>query len=602
MSLILLSVIAPVIVGPALVLVPASVRRAIMLLYIAGLFGLSFYLLTGAELGGVTLFRSPFQMETGLALLSFNEHIYSNIAAFGFLFVGAAGLLYALDVSSPGEQAFSIVAIASAVGVAFADNFLTLLFFWECLTISTTLLIFLRKTPHAVNMAYRVLFFSLVSGFSMTVGIVLQYSATGTFALMYPQAGLVFFIFGIGIKTAFLPVHLWVPWGYPSASFPSSVLLAALSTKVGVYAVARVLPPMEFINVMGALMAIFAVTFALLQSDLRRLLSFHIISQVGYMVAGVGLGVSYGVDGGMLHLVNHMIYKALLFMSAGALIYAVGTENLHDLHPHEHGHHAEPVEHEKTRLHYYEESKRVRTLWKALPIAFIGALAGALAISGTPFFNGYVSKYLIKKAMYGVNPAEWLLLVAGVGTSLSFAKFVYFGFIKAEGIVLRSLRTSMQAAIVILSLSCLVTGIWPQLLAQVLPYGSSLDVYSAAGIRAALQIIGIGIIAFIIVSPLLARELPKITFPFSVKIVIEGGFSSAYKEFFKGISEMLKGAPLGGMRFLQSLDYNAGKTAKSRVFNFLNIDLNVLMVIGMLAIALVFLFYLQFGVVGFVGW
>ena len=156
------------------------------------------------------------------------------------------------------------------------------------------------------------LVFSLVSGFLLTVGILLQYNAAGTFELMYPIAGLPFFILGIGIKTAFLLLHFWVPWGYPAASFPCSVLLAALCTKVGVYAVARVLPPSPFINIMGACMAIVAVTLALLQSDLRKLLSYHIISQVGYMVAGVGLGTSIGIDGGLLHLVNHMIYKALL--------------------------------------------------------------------------------------------------------------------------------------------------------------------------------------------------------------------------------------------------------------------------------------------------
>ena len=384
-------------------------------------------------------------------------------------------------------------------------------------------------------MAYRMLFFSLMSGFSLLVGIVLQYNATGTFELMYPEAGLFFFILGIGIKTAFLPLHFWVPWGYPAASFPCSALLAALCTKVGVYAVARVLPPSDFINTMGACMAIFAVIMALLQSDLRRLLSYHIISQVGYMVAAVGLGAAISVDGGLLHLVNHMIYKALLFMSAGALIFAVGTEDLHELH--------NPAEKPKT-------AAGKAALWKAMPIAFIGALVGALAISGTPLFNGYVSKYLIKSAMHGTNPAEWLLMVASVGTALSFSKFVYFGFIKGRGKVQRKLPFSMQAAIVALSASCIITGIWPQLLAPVLPHGTSLEVYSAEGIKTALLLVALGIVVFILSARALEKEI-KLTLPFEVRLVVKDTFYSTGQRMLKALEDFRIAAYRSVFRFLQ---------------------------------------------------
>jgi multicomponent Na+:H+ antiporter subunit D len=137
------------------------------------------------------------------------------------------------------------------------------------------------------------------------------------------------------------------------------------------------------------------------------------------MVAAVAVGTYKSVDAGLLHLVNHMLYKALLFMSAGSLIYSTGTGNVHDL------------------LHQGEEGGGARQpVWKALPVAAIGAVVGALAIAGTPLFNGYVSKYLLKKAMYHGGLPETMLLVAGVGTSISFCKFVYFGFIKPR-VVLR---------------------------------------------------------------------------------------------------------------------------------------------------------------------
>ena len=174
---------------------------------------------------------------------------------------------------------------------------------------------------------------------------------------LFPVAGLTFFILGIGIKTAFLPLHLWVPWGYPAASFPCSVLLAALCTKVGVYAVARLLPPGNLIYIMGACMAIYAVIAALLQNDLRHLLSYSNISKVGFMVCGVGIGVPLAIDGGFLFLIHHMFYKALLFMCAGALIYTVGTENFQKLQHREEA----PV-----------GEKGPSPLWKALPVALSG--------------------------------------------------------------------------------------------------------------------------------------------------------------------------------------------------------------------------------------
>ncbi|MDO9535805.1 MAG: proton-conducting transporter membrane subunit, partial [Bacillota bacterium] len=314
------------------------------------------------------------------------------------------------------------------------------------------------------------------------------YAATGSLLIAVPAAGLPFFIIGIGMKSVFLPLHIWLPWSYPSASFASSVVLAGLTTKVGVFAVARILPPHQAIAVMGACMAIFGATCALLQSDLRRLLSYHIISQVGFMVAGVGLGSHYSVDGGLLHLVNHMLYKALLFMSAGALIYTTGKHDLHDFHED-------------------EKKTNIPPIWLTVPVATLGAVIGALAISGTPLFNGFVSKYLLKKAVHGVSPVEYMLIVAGVGTSISFCKFVYFGFIKGRARVTREITSSMRAAILALSGLCILFGIWPQLLSQLLPYSTSLSIYSLKGAWASLQIILIGIFVFTLIARVLERGI-----------------------------------------------------------------------------------------------
>ncbi|MDO9535808.1 MAG: proton-conducting transporter membrane subunit [Bacillota bacterium] len=487
-SLALLPVIAPLIVSPVLLFISDRWRRTLLFVYLLGMILVAVYILSGAELGSLSLLTSTFGDGSGMAPLFFSEHPYGKIAAFGFILVGAFALLYGLEVAKPSEQAVSVAAIGSAVGIAFSGNFLTLFIFWEMLTITVAGLIMLQGTPKALSMGYRFLLLQLGGGLCLFLGIMQHYAATGSLLIAVPAAGLPFFIIGIGMKSVFLPLHIWLPWAYPTASFASSVVLAGLTTKVGVFAVARILPPHQFIAVMGASMALFGVTCALLQSDLRRLLSYHIISQVGFMVAGVGLGSHYSVDGGLLHLVNHMLYKALLFMSAGALIYTTGKHDLHDFHED-------------------EETKNIPQIWLTVPVAALGAVIGALAISGTPLFNGFVSKYLLKKAVHGVSPVEWMLMVAGVGTSISFCKFVYFGFIKGRARVTREITSSMRAAILALSGLCILFGIWPQLLSQLLPYGTSLSIYSLKGAWAALQIILIGIFVFTLIARVLERGI-----------------------------------------------------------------------------------------------
>ena len=533
MGLLLFAVFAPVFVAPALLLLSAQWRKYLLLAYLAGMFSLAVYILTGAELGTVSLMTSTFKEASGMSPLYFAEHPYGKIAAFGFLLVGSLALLYGLEVAKASEQAAAIVAMGSAVAIAFAGNFLTMFIFWEMLTISTAGIIIFNGTKESQRMGFRFLLFQLAGGLILFLGIMQNYYATGTFLLAKPEAGLTFFMIGIGVKAVFLPLHVWLPWGYPSASFPSSVVLAGLTTKVGVYGVARILAPNESIVLMGACMAIFGASCAILQSNLRRLLSYHIISQVGYMVAGAALASKYGVDGSLLHLVNHMLYKALLFMSAGAIIYASGKEDMHDLHG--------------------EEGDNTPAIWRYLPIALIGALVGALAIAGTPLFNGYVSKYLLKKAMHGVGPAETMLLIAGVGTSLSFCKFVYFGFIKGKARILRGLTISMRTAILTVAASCVLLGLWPQLLLAILPKGSSLSVYSWEGAWASLRIILLGVIIFAAIARVLEKGIHAPHWLSVEYLVYNPLFKAVYHTFtFAGrILEMIvEGTMIKGIPYL----------------------------------------------------
>ncbi|GEM_PF-566035 len=487
MNLVLLPVVAPFIISPLLLYLSTRARRLLVLLYLAVMILVAVYILSGVELGEMTLFTSTFIQDSGMAPLYFAEHPYGKIAAFGFLLVGALALLYGLEVMKASEQAISIMAMGAAVGIAFSGNFITMFIFWELLTVTTAALIIINGASYSLRMGYRFLLIHLGGGLLLFMGIMQHYAASGSLLVTIPEAGLPFFILGIGFKAVFLPLHVWLPMGYPAASFTASVVLAGLTTKVGVYAVARILPPSEIISLMGAFMALFGATYALLQGNLRRLLSYHIISQVGFMVAGVGIGLPMAVDGGLLHVVNHMLYKALLFMSAGALIFTTGQEDIHDLNEH--------------------DTLIKSPIWLGVPIAPIGALIGALAIAGTPLFNGYVSKYLLKKGLYGIEPVATLLMIAGVGTSLSFCKFVYFGFLKGRARINRDVTLSMWMAIVLVSTLCIVLGIWPQLLTQLLPHSSSLAVYSLQGAWDASKIILTGILIFVFIARILLKGI-----------------------------------------------------------------------------------------------
>ncbi len=511
---------------------------------------LVYFNLSGAELGSVSVF-SP---EEALIPISFVAHPYSRFMVLGFTFVGIVALLYGLQGAKPGEQMVSFWALASAIGVAFANDFITMFLFWELLTITTSGLIFLHNTRQSFVMGYRFLLFHLIGGLMFFLGIIQHYSATGSTILAEPEAGLIFFLLGFGFKAAFIPFHIWVVWGYPSASLFSSVLLAGLTTKIGVYAVARILGPHEGIVFMGGVMALMGVCCALMQKNMRRLLSYHIVSQVGYMVAGVGLGASLAVDGGLFHLGNNLVYKTLLFMTAGAVLFTTGTESLHDL----------------THQHESKDSSRepLVPVWRAMPLVTAGAVIGAAAIAGLPLFSGYASKYMLKVAMEGAGPAEWMLLAASVGTAASFCKFVYFGFIKARARITRPPAITMQIPIVVLSLLCVILGIKPGLTETVLPYGSSYKVYSPEGVGMALLLAGGGTLFF----AALARPLQRgISLPSWVSL------------------EYLVFIPLGrflyrGVRAIRWHLENAGRNIK-------NINVDQLIVGMVLICVMIILFY-----------
>ncbi|MDD1718512.1 MAG: hypothetical protein LUQ25_00500, partial [Methanoregulaceae archaeon] len=337
-----------------------------------------------------------------------------------FALITFFAILYAAAVAPPRLHLYALMYAGASLGVVFAGDWITVLFFWELMAVISTFLIW-QEGGEAVQAGYRYLLFHGLGGTLLAAGIALLFMGAGS-PVVGPLSGIpdgiyqmwasVLIVLGVGVNVAFLPLHTWLPDSYPRANFVASVFLSVYTTKAAVYLLARIQPGTEIIAVMGALMAVFGVTFAVFQNDMRRLLSYHIISQVGYMVAGVGilgwLGAGseigqLGLDGGMAHLFNNILYKSLLFMAVGVIIWKTG-ENL---------------------------LSRIGGLQKKMPVTAFAFWVAALSISGFPLFNGFVSKGMVLMAAEHTSIWIWVLLeIASFGTFVSFLKLGYFAFLR----------------------------------------------------------------------------------------------------------------------------------------------------------------------------
>jgi multicomponent Na+:H+ antiporter subunit D len=288
----------------------------------------------------------------------------------------------------------------------------------------------------------------------------------------------VLIVLGIGVNLAFIPLHTWLPDAYPRANVVASVFLSVYTTKAAVYLLARAQPGTEFIAFMGAIMAVYGVIFAVFQNDMRRLLSYHIVSQVGYMVAGIGilgwLGAAdavgqLGLDGGMAHLFNHILYKALLFMAIGVIIWKTGENAL----------------------------SRVGGLQKKMPVTAIAFWIAAFSIAGVPLFNGFVSKGMVLVAAEHTSIWLWVLLeIASFGTFVSFLKLGYFAFLREGTTEASDPPPLMQAAMLGTAALCIIIGLFPALLYTLLPFTTSYEAYDPAHVLSAVLVLGLAALFF----------------------------------------------------------------------------------------------------------
>jgi len=398
----------------------------------------------------------------------------SMVFAWVFVIMSFLGALYALNREEDGHHAAGFFYVGGALGAVFAGDYLTLFIFWEIMAFSSVFLIWYRKEKKSIDAGYRYLLFHVFGGLLLFSGLLLNYYQTGSMAFVsllpenasWPQY---LILAGFALNAAVLPLHAWLPDAYPEATIEGAVFLCAFTTKTAVYVLARGFAGFEILAVLGTAMTVFGVCYAVIENDIRRVLAYHIISQVGYMVAGVGIGSHMALNGAAAHAFAHILYKALLFMGAGAVLYVTGTAKLN----------------------------RLGGLYKYMPLTMLFYVVGAISISGFPLFSGFVSKSMIVAAAHEKGRL-WLVCLmnlAGIGTFLSVGlKVTYFAFFGKESepnltAAAHEPPRNMLWAMGLTALACFIIGVYPNSLYMLLPFPVEYHPYNLPHLSEMLQIL-----------------------------------------------------------------------------------------------------------------
>ncbi|MDR9365720.1 MAG: Na(+)/H(+) antiporter subunit D [Balneolaceae bacterium] len=407
-----------------------------------------------------------------------------------FAMIAVIGGIYAFHIKDLGQQSSALVYGGGALGVTLAGDFFTLIIFWELMAISSTYLIWARKTDETDRAGMRYLLVHIFGGGLLLSGIIWHVSETGSIIIenlpdVYTFSS-VLILLGVALNTAIPPLHAWLADAYPKATVTGAVFMSAFTTKSAVYVLVRVFPGWEILIWFGVIMALYGVVYAVLANDIRQILAYHIISQVGYMVTGVGIGTEMALNGTTAHAFSHILYKSLLFMGAGAVLYSTGKSKLTELGG------------------FASKMKAVVFLY----------MIGAFSISGFPLFNGFISKSMVVSAAgYAHFETVMLLLIlASVGTflhtGLKLPYFTWFGESKSE-ITVGPVPFNMLIAMGIGAFFCTLFGIFPGLLYQYLPYPVDYEPYTIYHLVEMIQILVFTYIGFWILRKKLEGD-PKI--------------------------------------------------------------------------------------------
>jgi multicomponent Na+:H+ antiporter subunit D len=416
----------------------------------------------------------------------------SRLFATIFTLMAFGGGLYALRQRNRMELPAAFVYAGAAVGVALAGDLITLFVFWELMAVGSTLVLWSSGTRRSYAASLRYVMIHLLGGVILFAGISGHLAQTGDAAFVSMATGSAsqwLILAGFLINAGAPPLSSWLPDAYPEASWSGTVFLSAFTTKAAVYVLMRGFPGTELLVWLGLFMVFYGIVYALLENDMRRILAYSIVNQVGFMVAGIGIGTEMALNGAAAHAFTHIIYKALLLMSAGAVLEATGRRKCSEL----------------------------GGLFHSMPLTTACGIVGALAISSFPLTSGFISKSMISQAAADQHLLwVWLLLVAAsagvfLHAGIKFPWFVFFQ--KDSGLRPADPPPSMRWAMLLFAFLCIALGIWPEPLYSMLPYPVQYDAYTPAHVLTQLQLLLFSGLAFFLMLGFLKRT-PTISLDF----------------------------------------------------------------------------------------
>ncbi len=403
----------------------------------------------------------------------------SRLFATVFAIMAFAGGLFALNQESRLELSAAFCYAGSAIGVVLAGDLITAFVFWELMAVASTLVII---SAGARNAALRYATIHFLGGVILMAGIAGEIVSTGTTEfrpMVFDSVPRALILVGFLVNAGAYPMSAWLPDSYPEASWSGMVFLSAFTTKTAVYVLLRGFPGTELLIWVGLFMVFYGIVYAILENDMRRLLAYSIVSQVGFMVTAIGIGTELALNGAAAHAFAHIIYKALLLMSAGSVLYVTGKRRLTEL----------------------------GGLFRTMPLTAICGIVGALSISSFPLTSGFVSKSMISDAA-GARHLElvWFMLAAAsAGTALyvgfRFPWLVFFQ--KDSGLRPPEPPWNMRAAMVLCAIMCIGLGVLPGPLYAMLPYPVDYVPYTPGHVVFQLQLLLFSGLAFFLMLGLL---------------------------------------------------------------------------------------------------
>ena len=410
----------------------------------------------------------------------------SRLFATIFALMAFGGGLFALGQRSRVEVPSAFLYAGSAIGVAMAGDLVTVFAFWELMAVASTLVLWSSGSRDSYRASLRYLMIHVLGGLCLFAGITGHIAQTGSvgfgpMALDSPSHWLI--LFGFLVNAGAPPLSAWLPDAYPEASWSGMVFLSAFTTKTAVYALMRGFPGTELLIWVGLFMIFYGIVYALLENDMRRILAYSIVNQVGFMVVGIGIGTEMALNGTAAHAFTHIIYKALLLMSAGSVLLMTNRRKCSEL----------------------------GGLFHSMPVSTICGTIGALAISSFPLTSGFISKSMVSQAAADGHMATvWLLLTAAsagvfLHAGIKFPWFVFFQ--KDSGLRPSDPPASMRFAMIFFAFLCIAMGVWAEPLYGLLPYAVKYEPYTGPHVLTQLQLLLFSGVAFFVMLPYLKRTL-----------------------------------------------------------------------------------------------